>query len=192
MSCEIDVSWLSFPKKIEMFLVHLSNFELEYHFFRLWVFSNILLEMLISLFWQEMDLIRFKPYIPSHPLQAAVSLSVHFSKLLQSYLDLSHVCTSQCQSGFWPEIFLVIQFSESWLCWWRSDPVMHSLGVHLWVIGQLNGIFFLWFPLIIISPVHTRPWSVSLRFCGQKYGALVTLLCCLLLRLDQEVREPEN
>ena len=104
--------------------------------------------------------------VAAHLLFTAVSVSLWPSKLVQFCSVLSHTRTTQWPVWHLELIYLLVQFSECFVCWWALDPCMHTWG---WAQKFINK--FMGFPL------HD-----SLVFSGSSGLCFPSLVCCIWLQ----------
>lgn len=94
------------------------------------------------------------------------------SKPVQLCSALSHIRTTQWPVWHLELIYLLVQFSECFVCWWALDPCMHTWGWAQKFINKFMGfplhdllgtLWFLRAPFSILGLLHMTPRTSSLR-----------------------------
>ena len=110
--------------------------------------------------------------VAAHLSFTAVSVSLWPSKLVQFCSVLSHTRTTQWPVWHLELIYLLVQFSECFVCWWALDPCMHTWGWAQKFINKFMGfplhdlLGILWFLralFSILGLLHMTPRTSSLR-----------------------------
>ena len=107
----------------------------------------------------------------AHLSLTVVSVSLWSSKPLQFCSVLSHIRTTQWPVGHLDLVYLLVQWSECFGCWWALDPCMHTWGWAQKFISMFLGLplhdlrgtlCFLRAPFSILGLLHMTPRTSSL------------------------------